>query len=73
MNGPALTIVRERPTFGQSRSVTSARPVGKALVGPVIMSRVPVVKKNRAFDPRSFLATIGEGRKLLAFPKGQTI
>ena len=26
-------------------------------------------KKNRDFDPKKFLATIGEGRKVLAFPK----
>jgi CRP/FNR family cyclic AMP-dependent transcriptional regulator len=30
-------------------------------------------KKRRDFDPRKFLATIGEGRKVVAFPKKQTI
>jgi CRP/FNR family cyclic AMP-dependent transcriptional regulator len=30
-------------------------------------------KEGRAFDPRTFLATIGEGRKVVAFPKKQTI
>src|SRR6201982_967481 len=30
-------------------------------------------KKNREFDPNTFLATIGEGRKILAIPKKQTI
>src|SRR5580692_7840202 len=30
-------------------------------------------KKQRDFDPRKFLATIGEGRKVVAFPKKQTI
>jgi CRP-like cAMP-binding protein len=30
-------------------------------------------KKNRGFDPHTFLATIGEGRNLLAVPKGQSI
>jgi len=30
-------------------------------------------KKNRGFDPHTFLATIGEGRKMLAVPKHQTI
>jgi CRP/FNR family cyclic AMP-dependent transcriptional regulator len=29
--------------------------------------------KKRDFDPRKFLATIGEGRKVVAFPKKQTI
>src|ERR1700732_3181051 len=32
-----------------------------------------LVKKKRDFDPRKFLATIGEGRKVVAFPKKQTI
>src|SRR5579884_827966 len=30
-------------------------------------------KKERVFDPDTFLATIGEGRKILAVPKKQTI
>jgi CRP-like cAMP-binding protein len=30
-------------------------------------------KSVRTFDPKMFLATIGEGRKILAFGKGQTI
>ena len=30
-------------------------------------------KKKRDFDPKRFLATIGEGRKVVAFPKKQTI
>jgi len=30
-------------------------------------------KKTCAFDPRKFLATIGKGRKVVAFPKKQTI
>jgi CRP/FNR family cyclic AMP-dependent transcriptional regulator len=30
-------------------------------------------KKQFNFDPRKFLATIGEGRKVVAFPKKQTI
>jgi CRP-like cAMP-binding protein len=28
---------------------------------------------RRDFDPKKFLATIGEGRKVVAFPKKQTI
>jgi CRP/FNR family transcriptional regulator, cyclic AMP receptor protein len=31
------------------------------------------IKKKREFDPKKFLATIGEGRKVVAFPKKQTI
>jgi len=30
-------------------------------------------KKTRDFDPKQFLATIGEGRKVVTFPKKQTI
>ena len=30
-------------------------------------------KKNRGFDPHTFLATIGEGRKMLDIPKRQII
>jgi CRP-like cAMP-binding protein len=30
-------------------------------------------KRKRDFDPKKFLATIGEGRKVLVFPKRQTI
>jgi CRP/FNR family transcriptional regulator, cyclic AMP receptor protein len=32
-----------------------------------------LAKKTSDFDPRKFLATIGEGRKVVAFPKKQTI
>ena len=31
------------------------------------------VKNNREFDPNTFLATIGEGRKIMPFEKKQTI
>ena len=30
-------------------------------------------KKSRDFDPKKFLATIGEGRKVVSFPEKQTI
>ena len=30
-------------------------------------------KKRRDFDPHAFLATIGEGRKIVSFPTRQTI
>jgi hypothetical protein len=30
-------------------------------------------EKNRRFNPNTFLATIGEGRKILSFPKKQMI
>jgi CRP-like cAMP-binding protein len=37
------------------------------------MSRSAATKKTREFDPNTFLATIGEGRKLVSVPKKQTI
>jgi CRP/FNR family cyclic AMP-dependent transcriptional regulator len=36
---------------------------------PLIMP----AKNNREFNPKEFLATIGEGRKVMSFPKKQTI
>ena len=37
------------------------------------MSPDQILSKNRQFDPKTFLATIGDGRKLLTVPKKQTI
>jgi CRP/FNR family cyclic AMP-dependent transcriptional regulator len=37
------------------------------------MAPIVPAKKKRDFDPRKFLATIGEGRKVLTVPKKQTI
>jgi len=37
------------------------------------MSSTATIRKNRGFDPNTFLATIGDGRKTLAVPKKQTI
>src|SRR5580704_2187227 len=37
------------------------------------MAPAEPAKKKGDFDPRKFLATIGEGRKVVAFPKKQTI
>jgi len=38
----------------------------------LIASAMPAEKKS-SFDPRKFLATIGEGRRVVDFPKRQTI
>jgi CRP-like cAMP-binding protein len=38
------------------------------LVPPIVLA-----KKKRDFDPKKFIATIGDGRKVVAFPKKQTI
>jgi CRP/FNR family cyclic AMP-dependent transcriptional regulator len=37
------------------------------------MSPIAAAKMKRDFDPKAFLATIGEGRKILSFQKKQTI
>ena len=37
------------------------------------MPPTPAIKKNGRFNPDTFLATIGDGRKILAVPKKQTI
>ena len=37
------------------------------------MAATMLAKNKRDFNPKNFLATIGEGRKVVAFPKKQTI
>jgi CRP/FNR family transcriptional regulator, cyclic AMP receptor protein len=37
------------------------------------MARIAAGKSSREFDPNVFLATIGEGRKIVAVPKNQSI
>ena len=37
------------------------------------MSSTAAARKNREFDPNTFLAMIGDARKMLAVPKKQTI
>jgi CRP/FNR family transcriptional regulator, cyclic AMP receptor protein len=37
------------------------------------MTSAALAKKKRAFDPKTFLATIGEGRRIVEFAKKQTI
>jgi CRP/FNR family transcriptional regulator, cyclic AMP receptor protein len=37
------------------------------------MSPGAIAKKSREFDPEALLATVGEGRKAMLFPKKQTI
>ena len=36
------------------------------------MSSTAAARKNREFDPNTFLAMIGDARKILAVPKKQT-
>ncbi|SPF41884.1 Transcriptional regulator, Crp/Fnr family [Candidatus Sulfotelmatobacter kueseliae] len=37
------------------------------------MASTKLAKNHRDFDPQKFLTTIGDGRKVMAFPKKQTI
>ena len=37
------------------------------------MTRAALAKKKRAFDPKTFLATIGDGRKIVEFAKKQIV
>jgi CRP/FNR family cyclic AMP-dependent transcriptional regulator len=37
------------------------------------MARIAAGKSSSEFDPNVFLATIGEGRKIIAVPKNQSI
>ena len=37
------------------------------------MTRAALAKKKGAFDPKTFLAAIGEGRKIVEFPKKQIV
>src|ERR1700745_3422618 len=39
----------------------------------LMMSSVAIAKKVRGFNPNTFLATIGDGRRILAIPKKQMI
>src|SRR5580700_2350186 len=48
------------------------RPLGFRVREKKRMARTAISKK-REFDPNTFLATIGEGRKIVSLPKKQTI
>jgi hypothetical protein len=77
-----------RDPFGpiRIRAGSISTPATKAVFGtwPSYASVVAVLKpagfrkkdssiRKREFDPQRFLATIGEGRKVVALPKKQTI
>jgi CRP/FNR family transcriptional regulator, cyclic AMP receptor protein len=49
--------------------------IGVSFSGLQLLTMRPTapVKKNREFDPKTFLATIGAGRKLVVVPAKQTI
>jgi CRP/FNR family cyclic AMP-dependent transcriptional regulator len=49
------------------------RTSGVIAGGTKLMGPRAAAKKRRDFDPHAFLATIGEGRKIVSFPTKQTI
>ncbi len=59
-------------SFADHRSDKMLKGVALRQEKPLIAPSVPA-KKKYDFDPRKFLATIGEGRKVVAIPKKQTI
>jgi CRP/FNR family cyclic AMP-dependent transcriptional regulator len=58
--------------FGDHHSDKISKGVVPRQEKPLMAPTVPA-KKKCDFDPRKFLATIGAGRKVVAFPKKQTI
>src|ERR1700674_3567831 len=58
--------------FGGHRLAESPIGVVPRQEKPLMAPTVPVKKKSD-FDPTTFLATLGEGRKVVAFPRKQTI
>ena len=59
-------------SFADHRSERMLEGVALRQEKPLIAPSVPA-KKKYDFDPRKFLATIGEGRKVVAIPNKQTI
>ena len=43
------------------------------MVGEVFMVPTKLAENTREFDPQEFLATIGQGRKVVVFPKKQAV
>ena len=56
----------------KTREQARLRPLGFRVREKKSMARTAISKK-REFDPNTFLATIGEGRKIVSVPKKQTI
>jgi CRP/FNR family cyclic AMP-dependent transcriptional regulator len=61
-----LNIIRD---YNSEIMVRSVAPLGRE---PLVRSTKPGPQR-RDFDPKKFLATIGEGRKAVTFPKKETI
>jgi CRP/FNR family cyclic AMP-dependent transcriptional regulator len=58
--------------YPKTREQARLRPLGFRVREKKSMARTAISKK-REFDPNTFLATIGEGRKIVSVPKKQTI
>jgi len=56
-----------------SNSASIVGSVASLGEGPSMASATHLAAKDRDFDPREFLATIGAGRKVVTFPKKQPI
>jgi hypothetical protein len=66
-----MSLLRES---GGSTNIARPKPIRRISVATQNSTRVRSGSKNgREFDPHAFLATIGEGRKTILFPKKQTI
>ncbi len=66
MRGAKRAAEKARPVSGFAQS-----PRGTLMASPIM---TPIAaKKNRGFDPHTFLVTIGEGRNLLTVLKNQSI
>jgi len=59
--------------FGDYDSAKIIGSVAPLREKPLRASPTNLAMKKRDFDPKDFLATIGAGRKVVAFPKRQTI
>ncbi len=59
-----MSPARQPNASSRGRKITRNPPLGPTLQAG---------NKRRGFDPHAFLATIGEGRKFVLFPKKQTI
>src|SRR5580700_366113 len=59
--------------FSKAAGEESWKPWDFLDLGDLTMSLVAATKKKRDFDPKKFLATIGEGRKVVPVGKKQTI
>jgi CRP-like cAMP-binding protein len=59
--------------FGDYDSAKIVGSIAPLREKPLMAPPTSFAMKQCDFDPRAFLATIGEGRKVVAFPRNQTI